>query len=224
MDKFAIVQLYLRYWNYKMKETLTRQGLYKTASNIATYNHLSYQVELYKFGSSFIDNINSTLSLDSKGDISQSELFIRSYRPIENIINYNYTCKADIWALGCIFYEILTGLELFSDEHSFQKKERPKVHLHKITKTFGPIQKQMIENCDLYEDLFLKNKIKFRNKTDLAKLDVVLPFEQELKNNIIFDFDTETFTNFSNLIKLCFEYNPKLRIDCANLLLYIDNF
>ena len=167
-----------------------------------------------------IDFSNSEFS----DDISQSELFIRSYRPIENIINYNYTCKADIWALGCIFYEILTGLELFCDEHSFSKKDRPKVHLYKITKTFGPIQKQMIENCDLYEDLFLKNKIKFRNKTDLAELDEIYPFEQELKNNIIFDFDTETFTNFSNLIKLCFEYNPKLRIDCANLLLYIDNF
>jgi len=167
-----------------------------------------------------IDFSNSEFS----DDISESELFIRSYRPIENIINYNYNCKADIWALGCIFYEILTGLELFCDEHSFPKKERPKVHLYKITKTFGPIQKQMIENCDLYEDLFFKNKINFKNKGELEELDEIYPFEKELKNNIIFDFEKEIVTNFSNLIKLCFEYNPKIRIDCPNLLLYIDNF
>ena len=167
-----------------------------------------------------IDFSNSEFS----DDISESELFIRSYRPIENIINYNYSCKADIWALGCIFYEILTGLELFSDEHSFPKNERNKVHLYKIIKIFGPIQKQMIENCDMHEDLFFKNKINFRKKSDLDELDDIYPFELELKNNIIFDFDMVTFYNFSNLIKLCFEYNPKLRIDCANLLLYIDNF
>jgi serine/threonine protein kinase len=167
-----------------------------------------------------IDFSNSELS----NDISESELFIRSYRPIENIINYTYNCKADVWALGCIFYEILTGLELFSDEHSYPKHERTKIHLYKITKTFGPIQKQMIDNCDLYDDLFFKNKINLRDKSMLDYLNSSLPFEQELKNNIIFDFDTKTFSNFSNLIKLCFEYNPKLRIDCANLLLYIDNF
>ena len=82
----------------------------------------------------------------------------------------------------------------------------------------------MIENCDMYEDLFFKNKINFKNKGDLEELDEILPFDQELKSNIIFDFDRETFYNFSNLIKLCFEYNPKLRIDCRNLMLYIDNF
>lgn len=112
MDKFAIVQLYLRYWNYKMKETLTRQGLYKTASNIATYNHLSYQVELYKFGSSFIDNINSTLSLDSKGDISQSEF--DTLMNIHSILWHEYTHFLDhsttLWGLE---YNIRT-LNLYS--------------------------------------------------------------------------------------------------------------
>ena len=98
-------------------------------------------------------------------DISVSEVFVRPYRPIENIINLNYNCKADIWAIGCIFYEILTGMELFDDCEEYSKSERSKAHLYKIVKTFGYIDTKLIDNCDLYDELFYRNRVVLSTRT-----------------------------------------------------------
>jgi len=37
-----------------------------------------------------------------------------SYRPPEAILGGNYTEKVDIWAAGCVFYELLNGTRLFT--------------------------------------------------------------------------------------------------------------
>lgn len=154
-------------------------------------------------------------------DISVSEVFVRPYRPIENIINLNYNCKADIWAIGCIFYEILTGMELFDDCEEYSKSERCKAHLYKIVKTFGSIDTKLIDNCDLYDEIFYRNRIDLKPDNDINS---VLPFEHQLINNIIFDYDNLIVKKMSEYLKLFFTYNPNIRADCEILLNYLNNF
>ena len=43
----------------------------------------------------------------------QDEIYTRSYRPPENILNNEYSTKSDIWFIGCFLYELLTGNVLF---------------------------------------------------------------------------------------------------------------
>ena len=154
-------------------------------------------------------------------DISVSEVFVRPYRPIENIINLNYNCKADIWAIGCIFYEILTGMELFDDCEEYSKSNRSKAHLYKIVKTFGSIDTKLIDNCDLYDEIFYRNRIDLKTDNDINS---VLPFEHQLINNIIFDYDNLIVKKFSEYLKLFFIYNPNMRADCETLFNYLNNF
>jgi serine/threonine protein kinase len=177
------------------------------------YDHTKILSKDFKI--KIIDFSNSELS----DDISVSEIFTRPYRPIENIINLNYNCKADIWAIGCILYEVLTGIELFDDCSEFHKNDRAKAHLYKITKTFGPIDTKLIENCELYDEIFYRNKIDLKNLNNCE----VLTFEHQLLNNIIFDVEEKTVIELGDYLKLCFVYNPNMRINCDTLILYLNN-
>ena len=170
-----------------------------------------------------IDFSNSEL----KDDISEDEIFINEYRPIENILNIGYNCKVDIWVIGCIFYEILTGLELFSNccdnnlDQISSKVDKSKIHLYKITKIFGKINKTILDNCDFYDTYFFNDKIKFKNS---YLLDDIEPFNKQVERNIILNFNTIIINKLIDFIKLCFEYNPNIRLDCSNLLIVLNNF
>ena len=65
---------------------------------ICVHNKAKFQLRHFKVYE--IDFSNSEL----KDDISEEEIFINEYRPIENIINIGYNCKVDVWVIGCIFY------------------------------------------------------------------------------------------------------------------------
>lgn len=175
------------------------------------------------FNIKIIDYSNS----EFKNEISENELFINEYRPIENILNINYNCKVDIWVIGCIFYEILTGIELFSNccDNSLDqipsKVDKSKIHLYKITKIFGKINKPLLENCDFYDTYFFNDKIKFKNS---HLLDNIEPFHKQVENNIILNLNTILVNKLIDFIKLLFEYNPNIRLDCRNLLILLNNF
>ena len=53
----------------------------------------------------------------------QDEIMVRNYRPPENIMGQYYDTKADMWCVGCLAYELLTGRYLF-DVPKVKKKFR----------------------------------------------------------------------------------------------------
>ncbi|KAJ3445962.1 protein kinase superfamily protein [Anaeramoeba flamelloides] len=69
----------------------------------------------------------------------------RAYRAPEVILKKEYNEKADIWSLGCIIVELLTGVVLFSPEGE-NMIEEDKNHLNSIEKLFGKIQKKKSHN------------------------------------------------------------------------------
>ena len=164
-----------------------------------------------KFVLKIIDFGNSEL----QDNISESELYIRSYRPIENIININYNYKADIWVLGCIFYEILTGQILFTIENC---KNRNMEHLSQIKLLFGNFNKSVIDECDFYEDYFCNGKLKKKNNLSLEQSENK-NFEMVLKDNILINDIQNKYTGF---LKLFFEYNPNLRLNANSLIVCLN--
>ncbi|MCK9490746.1 MAG: hypothetical protein M0Q24_01540 [Sulfurimonas sp.] len=101
-----------KYQSEKEQRTVSKNYIYKSSSNIAEYDHLSYRIELHKYGSHFKNDIEETLKLNSTSEISKKEF--DAMMNIHSILWHEYTHFLDhsttLWGLE---YNIRT-LNLYS--------------------------------------------------------------------------------------------------------------
>ena len=79
----------------------------------------------------------------------------RHYRPPEFILEAKYDFSADMWAFGCIVYELLTGEVLFSPT-----KDNMSTNCHHIgmfIKTFGDIPAELLNSGEKTENYFVRD-------------------------------------------------------------------
>jgi len=153
-----------------------------------------------------IDFSNSEL----EDHITQNELYIRCYRPLENIINIDYNKKSEVWAIGCLFYELITGMSLFQIKRYKTETETNKNHIYNILETFkNHSYKDIIEGSDFYDIFFINDELKNKPRYD------VLDFKQKLIHNSNIEFDIDEMYQF---LSCFFIYNINLRPDCRILL------
>lgn len=72
-----------------MQNKITKKHSYQSLSKEALYNHFSYQIELFKYGSSFKSDLIATLPIDSISTINQSEFEIMMH--IHSILWHEFT-------------------------------------------------------------------------------------------------------------------------------------
>jgi serine/threonine protein kinase len=178
--------------------------------NAITHDYDIKRVQDLNFNLKIIDLGNSEVNMN----ISENELYIRCYRPIENIININYNYKSDLWPIGCIFYEILTGKSLFNIELVENKNIE---HLRLINMYFGKFPKKMVDECDFYNDYFTNNGKLKKNKTVPNVIEE--NFETLLKRNLLIN---DLKNEYSHYLKLFFEYNPNMRFNSQALIDILD--
>jgi serine/threonine protein kinase len=146
--------------------------------------------------------------------ISHNELYLRIYRPPENIITQNYNTKADIWVIGCILYELVTGFPLFDFERTLNDNEKNRDHLYQMFKIMGSMNQNMIDRSDFYDEFF-----NYKGKLEMKHLDkrYISCLEDKIIEN---SFITNTIFNkdFTNLLNLMFEYNLNMRANAETLL------
>ena len=176
----------------------------------------------YNIDDIFMCNFNCKLidfgNCELEDSISQDELYLKAYRPPENIITLNYNTKADIWVLGCIFYELFTGEELFQIDRTLRKNDQDKNHLLQMFKILGNMNLDLIDNSDFYDDLFDYNgKLKITKKEKMIGKTYESLEDHLLSKSIIKDKDT--IYKSLDFLKLFFEYNINMRVDCETLLL-----
>lgn len=146
------------------------------------------------------------------GNNNEDEIMIRSYRPIENIMNNFYNEKADIWSLGCIIYELLTGEYLFDIDRELSYNDKNRQHLAQIEEMFGKIPQDLVLKCDFKADLFDKEGIilGFSNNNNNNKLPNIL--ENEC------DYSKEESHELFEFLKLFFEYDVSNRESAISIL------
>ena len=142
----------------------------------------------------------------------QDEIQLRYYRPPENIINEYYDTKSDIWTLGCILFEVITGEYLFDIDKNKKSIEKDREHIHQMYEMFGKMPRKMTDECDFSEDLFdSKGRILKHKQCNYTNLKTELIEE--------YNIDSEKADILSNLLGNMFKYDPKERYsanDCLN--------
>lgn len=147
-------------------------------------------------------------------DRIQDEIQIREFRPPENIINDYYDCKSDIWTLGCIIYEMLTGDLLFDVEDSDKSINRDRNHLHKMYEILGKMPRDMTQNCDFSEDLFdSKGRILKRRNCEYTNIKDILIED--------FEFEENDACEINDFLKNLLEYDVHKRISAKNCLNHV---
>ena len=116
--------------------------------------HLYYDDDVLLFDENSACKIIDLGNSDIIGDTNIDEINIRCYRPPENIMNEFYNEKADIWALGCILYELFANDYLFYTQNNISNIEQNRSHLSDIFKIVGYPSKTERLNCDFFKDLF----------------------------------------------------------------------
>ena len=108
----------------------------------------------------YINNIHVKLtdfgSSIKLSDINNKEIQTRYYRAPEVIIKYNYNEKVDIWSLGCLIFELLTG-EILFDPKKTRELNRDRIHIKQIYETIDKLPSQMINLCERNKVFFKRN-------------------------------------------------------------------
>ena len=119
-----------------------------------------------------VDFSNSIL--ESEIDLDE-EYQIRAYRSPENILASGYSYKSEVWAIGCIIWQLLTGDYIFEPELTGDALSRDREQLSIMQKYLGKmntdISLQSPRTFELFEDT---GKVKGYKKVKREYLNDVL--------------------------------------------------
>ena len=118
------------------------------------------------------------------------------------------SAKVDVWAAGCILYELITG-ELLFDPEKDKNKTRDYYHLLEMSKVSGKFEKKFLKSTKYYKNFFdsdydLKDT-EFREYYDWDEL--LDKIKDPKEKGLIID-----------LIKKMLVTNPKNRITASEVL------
>lgn len=158
------------------------------------------QIVLTDFGNSYFSN-NRT----------KNEIQDRLYRAPEIILDLNYGYSCDMWSIGCLVFELLTGFPLFAPEYDPLNADLQ--HLYLLEKTLGPMPialKKKSKRCRFLFDK--KRNYHIKNVKEFVQV----PLKDRLTKQFLFsESDAREIAAFL----LCvLRYDPNQRVTAKNLL------
>jgi len=127
----------------------------------------------------------------------------RQYRAPEVLFGSKYDTSADIWSLGCMTFELLTG-DLLFDPRASEEYDRDEDHLAMFQELLGKIPKKLALSGK-YSKKFFDKKGNLRNIKQLK----FWPIEEVLHEK--YHFSREDAEDISNFMLPLLEFVPKER-------------
>lgn len=219
-DSFNFNELYSRTKKEYSKSKLSASRKLKIRSKIHAeiFNKIithidESDIDKYDVDEEYIINSHVCLSdfgqFVEDGEYYEEAFGTRYYRSPENILVGKSSYPNDIWALGCTFYEILTGRILF-DPDKDKEYTRDDYHLKLINEACGDFSKSFLKSTKLYKYHFSDGKIKMTKNLEYTN-----KIENKLKSVITNEND---YNIAIKLIKGMLEIDPTKRLDCSNAL------
>ena len=172
-------------------------------------------ISKYSINSKYLGKINISLAdfgtHCSEDNYYEESFGTRYYQAPEIILMGKCSYPVDIWALGCTFYELLTGGLIFNPGKD-SKHSRDYYHLCLINDICGDFPSKFLRKTKFYGDFFnSKNKIIDYNKTNQNnKLINLLEIKLEKFNNL----DKKII---SDILTQMLEIDPNRRININQL-------
>ena len=127
----------------------------------------------------------------------------RQYRAPEVLFGSKYDTSADIWSLGCITFELLTG-DLLFDPRASEQYDRDEDHLAMFQELLGKIPKKLALSGK-YSKKFFDRKGNLKHIKQLK----FWPIEEVLHEK--YHFSREDSEDISNFMLPLLEFDPKER-------------
>uniref|UniRef100_A0A6C0DA95 non-specific serine/threonine protein kinase n=1 Tax=viral metagenome TaxID=1070528 RepID=A0A6C0DA95_9ZZZZ len=225
-----IIELYDDFKNYYSKakteytKKLTSEKKHKIRSKIHgemcnKINEVLEQETLdkYSIDDTYLNDCKISLadfgSFVEEGEYYDESFGTRYYRSPENILIGKSSFPNDIWAVGCTFYELLTGRILF-DPDKDKNYDRDFHHLKLINEVCGDFPYNFLKKTKLHRNFFDK-ECKIKMEKDLS-------FTNKIENKLSNILDPNLYTQTLKLIKGMLEIDPHRRLtatECLNLLI-----
>jgi serine/threonine protein kinase len=166
----------------------------------------------YIIDDDYISNSNVVLSdfgaWCGEEESYETEFGTRYYRAPEIILNGECRYPVDIWAAGCVFYELLTGRILFDPEKD-SKRTRDDYHLYYINCRCGDFNKGFLKKTEKHKEFFTPEcNLKKFNSFEEKNLEQLLT-----KYNIV-----ENKSEILDLLKGMLIIQPNQRFDADKCL------
>ena len=125
----------------------------------------------------------------------------RYYRAPEIILKHEFNSTCDIWSLGCLIYELLTGKLLFNPD-KVRGFNRDRHHLYDMQMLLGKIPDVVLDNSERRNIFFKQN--------GLIKGKYVLKYKF-LMDRLSLQDDPKEVSNLVDFLYKVFNYDPNKR-------------
>jgi serine/threonine-protein kinase SRPK3 len=200
------------------KKNKIRRLIHKDFCN-KIFNYLDQnEINKYDYDDNYILNGSICLgdfgSFVEEGEYYDESFGTRYYRSPENILVGKSSYPNDIWAVGCTFYELLTGRILF-DPDKDKQYSRDDYHLKLINEACGEFSFDFLKKT--------KNWKKFFNSNGELKMDINLEYINKIENKLQSILNGYELEISLRLIKGMLKINPEERLTASEALSILQN-
>ncbi|KAH3685574.1 hypothetical protein WICPIJ_003451 [Wickerhamomyces pijperi] len=138
-----------------------------------------------------------------------NDIQTRQYRSPEVILGGNWGCSADLWSLGCMLFELITGDYLFDPMkgHSYSKDDD---HIAQIIELLGPFPTSLLNESRYTREYF-------NSRGDLRRISKLKPWG--LKDVLIdkYKYSSTEAGEISDFLLPLLNINPALRSEAGGM-------
>ena len=137
---------------------------------------------------------------------------IRGYRSPEDIIGFEYSYKSELWAVGCILWDLLTNKYIFEPPLQGNSISRDRKQLALMEKYLGRMSKDLSLECERSYELFEQSgRIKKNRKVE----------KELLENSLILsrsDLTEKEINDTCQFLRKIWNYDTKIRPNINQIL------